>query len=335
MSTSSVETDLIVRVQGELKHDLAEVSRIFQEELDSNSPFVKDMISHVGRFSGKKMRPLLLLLAGRAFGNTGHAHHVMAAVVEMIHTATLVHDDVLDSAETRRHVATVNTRWNNHSSVLLGDYMFTHAFHLSASLGDTKYCRLIAEATNRVCVGELSQIRSRGNFGLTEDEYFEIINGKTAELCAVSARLGALCSGADEAQQQAFAEYGHHVGIAFQICDDIQDLIGEECSMGKTLGTDLQQQKLTLPLIHLLQVLEPKQRDHLVSEISQLKVGDTSQEAMQLLSDLMSRHESINYAYEFAKNHAEQATQALRRVRCDADLEYLQGLAMFAVERRR
>jgi octaprenyl-diphosphate synthase len=169
----------------------------------------------------------------------------------MIHTATLVHDDVLDEAAVRRHVSTVNARWGNQTSILLGDYLFTHAFHLASSV-DARACRLIGAATNRVCEGELQQGIERGNLALTEEQYLDMIDGKTAELTSCCCRLGALYSGAGAEVVEALARYGRFLGLAFQIADDLLDLVGEERTTGKSLGTDVEQQKLTLPLIRLL-----------------------------------------------------------------------------------
>src|SRR5206468_3324032 len=158
---------------------------------------VAEVVDHVGHYRGKRLRPVLLLLTARACGRLTAAHPVLGAVVEMIHTATLVHDDVLDGAGVRRHVATVNARWGTQTAVLLGDYLFTHAFHLASTLDDVRACRIIGQATNRVCEGELQQGTERGNLALTEEEYLDIINGKTAELTSCCCRLGALYSGAD------------------------------------------------------------------------------------------------------------------------------------------
>src|SRR5262249_4375573 len=156
--------------------------------LQSSRPHVAKLVAHLGHYRGKRLRPILLLLTGHACGKVSRAHHVLGAVVEMIHTATLVHDDVLDEASVRRHVPTVNAAWDNKSSILLGDYLFTHSFHLSATLGDARACELIGHATNRVCEGELQQIGERGNLSLTEEQYFSIIDGKTAELTSCCCR---------------------------------------------------------------------------------------------------------------------------------------------------
>ena len=244
--------ELLERTRFILGDALLDVDRRFESELASDNPFVHDINEHTRRFRGKRLRPLLCLLTAHAVGKLTEAHHILAAVVEMIHTATLIHDDVLDDADVRRHVATVHVRWSNQTSVLYGDYLFTHAFHLAASTGSVEACRIIGRATNRVCEGELMQTRSGGNLHLTEKDYFSIIDGKTAELCAVSCEIGARYADAGDAVVAALERYGRNLGKAFQIADDVLDLVGIESSVGKTLGTDLAQQKLTLPIIRLL-----------------------------------------------------------------------------------
>jgi octaprenyl-diphosphate synthase len=242
--------------------DLDEVEGLLAQTLDSSDPAVQKLVDHLGNYRGKRLRPALLLLTAHACGRITPTHHVLAAVVEMIHTATLVHDDVLDSATVRRHVATVNAGWGNQTSILLGDYLFTHAFHLASTTGDVRACRIIGEATNRVCEGELRQVCQRGNLGLGEEEYLDIIDAKTAELTACCCRLGALFSGVSPGVVESLSRFGRCLGVAFQIADDLLDLIGEEDTTGKSLGTDLEQQKLTLPLIRLLDQASPAQATH-------------------------------------------------------------------------
>ncbi len=231
--------------------DVEEADRVFAATLAAyRSPF-GSLVQHLKHYRGKRLRPALLLLAGKACGGVVPAHHTLAAAVEMIHTATLVHDDVLDEAEVRRHVATVNAGWGNKVSILLGDMLFTHAFHLTSTV-DGRACRIIGEATNRVCAGELRQVTERGNLDLTEPDYFAVIDGKTAALTECCGRLGALYAGASDDTADRLAAYGRALGRAFQIADDLLDLVGDEATAGKTLGTDLEQQKLTLPVIHCL-----------------------------------------------------------------------------------
>ncbi len=240
-----------------IARDLDEVERILRQSLESARPGVDRLLAHLTHYRGKRLRPALLLLTAQACGKVTPAHHVLAAVVEMIHTATLVHDDVLDNASVRRHVSTVNALAGNQASILLGDYLFTHAFHLSSTLGDVRACRIIGESTNRLCAGELQQICRRGELDLSEEEYFEIIDAKTAELTACCCKLGAMYAGVSEEAVAHLTSYGRSLGIAFQIADDVLDLAGQETLAGKSLGSDLEQQKLTLPVIHLLQTASP------------------------------------------------------------------------------
>lgn len=243
--------------------DLEAVEHVFCRTLDTAERGIDRLLSQLANYRGKRLRPALLLLTAQACGQVTQAHHVLGAVVEMIHTATLVHDDVLDAASLRRHRPTINAGWGNQASILLGDYLFTHAFHLSSTLDDVRACRLIGEATNRVCAGELRQITERGNLGLTEDDYFAIIDAKTAELTSCCCRLGALYAGMPDETVERLALYGRGLGVAFQIADDLLDLVGEERRAGKSLGTDLEQQKLTLPVIRLLAKASPEKGSRL------------------------------------------------------------------------
>ncbi|MFN0054016.1 MAG: polyprenyl synthetase family protein [Planctomycetales bacterium] len=295
---------LLARVQELIGDDLREVERVFLAEIASRHPFVQEVLAHLTSYRGKRLRPMLVLLSALACGGIEPAHVVLAAVVEMIHTATLVHDDVLDEATTRRHVATVNSRWSNETSVLLGDYLFTHAFHLASSLGDATACRLIGRATNIVCEGEMAQVADRGNLLLPEEQYFDIVEAKTAELCAVSCYLGAHYAGASEAVGQALDRYGRNLGIAFQIADDLLDLAGDEDRTGKSLGTDLQKQKLTLPIIHLLANASPAESQR----IRELLAQPDPRTRGTILPLLESRG-----ALDYARGRADEFTIAARQ----------------------
>lgn len=230
--------------------DLAKVCRIFDDELFSELPFVNELCTHVRQYRGKMLRPALLLLSGRACGSTRPEHLTLAAVVEMVHMATLVHDDVLDEADLRRRCPTINRMQGNEAAVLLGDYLISHAFHLCSSLQSQEASRIIGATTNTVCEGELQQIFHRGDEELTPEQYLQIISRKTAALTAACCRLGAQFAGASPTVTAALEQYGQQVGIAFQITDDVLDIVGTEKEMGKTLGRDFDKNKLTLPLIH-------------------------------------------------------------------------------------
>jgi octaprenyl-diphosphate synthase len=288
-------------LSGPITHDLEEVERLLTRSLRNRHPRVAAVVDHVRHYRGKRLRPVLLLLSARACGRVVPAHHTLGAVVEMIHTATLVHDDVLDGARVRRRVATVNTLWGTQTSVLLGDYLFTHAFHLASTVDGTA-CRLIGEATDRVCEGELCQVLQRGNLALSEEEYFDIIDGKTAELTACCCRLGAHYSGASPEVVEALTRFGRDVGLAFQIADDLLDLVGDEKTTGKSLGTDLEQGKLTLPLIHLLRAAPPS-----LALRAQQILHSTENHKREALRPLLAEAGGLDYARRRAEELAERA----------------------------
>ena len=311
-----------------IEKELAEVEQMLRRELRNPHPFVDQLAQHSFHLGGKRLRPALLLLSARAAGEVRPAHIVLAAVVEMIHTATLVHDDVLDEADMRRHRPTINAGWNNESSVLLGDYLFTHAFYLASSLESTFACRTIGRATNIVCEGELRQIESRGNFALSEEQYIGIIEAKTAELCACCCELGAHYAGADEAVQVALARYGRWLGNAFQIADDLLDVLGDEATTGKSLGTDLEKQKLTLPLIRALTEADPALRN----EMEQALNG-VYEERRSAVQRWLVESDGLDYARRRATEFADQARNELRALKPSSAVDILAGLTEFVVAR--
>jgi len=231
---------------------IEEVDRRFADELSAGDSSIAELLAHVSRYRGKRLRPALLLLSGKAAGNLNPAHIHLAMAVEAVHTATLVHDDVLDEATLRRHAPTVNRLWGNEASVLLGDYLFAAAFKYATRAENIEASRILSDSSAVVCEGELMQIEERGNFDLTEARYIEIVKKKTASLCAASCRLGVLCADGGEDAARSLFEYGESLGVAFQIVDDCLDLVGRESEAGKSLGTDLKKGKLTLPVISML-----------------------------------------------------------------------------------
>jgi octaprenyl-diphosphate synthase len=308
--------------------EMLELERILRREMQSDYAYVDELVRYGVMLGGKRLRPALLLLAAKSVGAIGRSHYVLAAVVEMIHTATLVHDDVLDDAVTRRRLATVNSRWDDEASVLLGDFLFTHAFYLASTLETTYACQTIGKATNIVCEGELRQKGSRGDFSLSEEEYLEIIEAKTAELCACACRLGAHYAGGDAHAVEALARYGRDLGIAFQIADDLLDVVGNEAVVGKSLGADLEKQKPTLPVIRLLQLANPNQR----REIFEILEGDSA-EKRSLLAPWLEQFEAATYAREIARRYAASALHELSRFPASAAVQTLRGLTEFVVQR--
>ncbi len=289
-----------------IEQALAEVECRLKSELQHPNPFIHELAQRSFRLGGKRLRPALLLLTAQATGEIHDAHHTLAAVVEMIHTATLVHDDVLDEATIRRHEDTVNARWNNQTSILLGDYLFTHAFYLASSLETTFGCRTIGRATNIVCEGELLQTAASGNFKLSCEEYFHIIQAKTAELCACCCSLGAHYAQSDQQTVEQLEAFGRQLGIAFQIADDLLDLVGEQQTVGKSLGTDLTKHRMTLPLILLRDQLDASQQQEL-----QALLDVPSSKTNSTLRDWLESSGALRQAHKVALSYADQATKQL------------------------
>ncbi|MBL9147987.1 MAG: polyprenyl synthetase family protein [Phycisphaerae bacterium] len=242
-----------------LRDCLAETETIFERQLASDFPAVNSLCRHVERYRGKMLRPTLVILSGLATSRDPLArasvtdrHLIVACVAEMIHMATLVHDDILDDASTRRKGATVNALRGNETAVMLGDYLISNAFHLCSKAGDPTLNLQFGEVTNTLCEGELVQLSHRDDTSLDEPTYFEIIRRKTAVLVGACCRFGAMLSGVDDHVVQAMDRFGRGVGTAFQIQDDLLDLAGKEDVVGKSLGRDLDKGKMTLPLILLL-----------------------------------------------------------------------------------
>lgn len=278
---------------------------IFDRELASDLPHVNELIAHIRNYRGKLLRPRLLLLTAQACGELRPEHEVLAATVEMVHMATLVHDDVLDEADVRRHGMTVNKMSGNEAAVMLGDYLISHAYHLCSSLDTTLAARRIAAVTNTVCEGELAQIAARGRIDLSEAEYFDIIARKTAALTGVCCELGAAFAQTDTSLVRHMAGFGTDLGMAFQIVDDLLDLTGSERETGKSAGRDADLGKMTLPTIRFLAAADERQRREF-SEI--LRSGESVNAAVRIL---LSGSDAIESALKTAGGYVQSAVAHL------------------------
>ncbi len=312
-----------------VQSELDRVEQVLRDELTSNYPFVDNLVKHGFRMGGKRLRPALVLLSGRAVGDIGEEHLSLAAAVEIIHTATLVHDDVLDEATIRRHLDTVNARWNNEASILLGDYLFAHSFALAAAMPTMFACRDLVRTARVMCEGELRQMNSRGDYDLDEEEYVGIIGDKTAELCACCCRLGAHHSGADDDTVEKLGRYGRELGIAFQIKDDLLDVVGDEAATGKSLGTDLLKEKATLPVIRLMNQLAPANKAKLIQSFERSDNHD-----VRALRPWLAKTDALDYCGQKARWHANQAAEALRGMPSSPALAALHRLTDFVVNRK-
>jgi octaprenyl-diphosphate synthase len=311
--------------------ELTAVDQRFTAELSSDLRCVNSLVKHVSRFRGKMLRPCLLLLTGKACSPTGEltdAHITLATVVEMVHMATLVHDDVLDEAELRRKGATINHLRGNEAAVMLGDYLISHSYHLCSSLESQYASRLIARTTNQVCEGELLQIDNRNKLNLDEETYRQIIHRKTAVLTAACCTLGATFAGASPERVKQMETYGTSLGMAFQIQDDILDIIGDTGTVGKTLGSDIEKGKMTLPMIHFLRTAPSEHRALLRS----LLMGRDAEKVEQV-RNLILPSKSIDYARECAAKLVQQARACLMDLHDTDARRVLDVMAEFVVSR--
>jgi octaprenyl-diphosphate synthase len=300
---------------GILAGGLVRVVERFNAQLDTALPPVAELVRHVEKYRGKMLRPTVALLSGLACDPRGcvddavsDAHVTVGAVVEMIHLATLVHDDVLDEADIRRGARTINAWRGNEAAVMLGDYLISKSFHLCSTLDEQRTALRVGEVTSIVCEGEMLQLHHRGDFALTERTYHDIVERKTAALIAVACELGARHAGADEATQARMSEYGRLIGVAFQIQDDLLDLIGEEEIVGKSLGKDLDKEKMTLPLIHHLAALPAAGRIEAARLIHQRAFDNGHRHT---LAPRLESTGSIAYAKAAAARLVEEAKKCL------------------------
>jgi len=315
-----------------IRGEIARVEDVLERELAHENPFVGMLLKHSTKFHGKRVRPALLLHCALILGREIKDLHVsLAAVVEMLHNATLVHDDVLDEALVRRQVKTLNNVWGNEASILFGDYLFAKAYTLAAKLHHREANMILAKTVEEMCVGELWQISTKFNFDMDEDQYLKVIYHKTGSLFATSCRLGAVGMGAPSGQVEALATYGACFGTAFQIVDDCLDLSGDEREMGKSLGTDLEKGKLTLPVIKLLHELKGPERQELQDLLSSPHAsGEKRSEILRRIRERDLLGQSLRRAQDFV----EEGKASLRQVPDSVSTDCLQSLADFVLDRR-
>lgn len=293
-------------LQEPVANELKEVEKILLSEMRDDVPWMHRLLESSSLAQGKRMRPLLMLLCGAQTGQLGKNHFSMAAALEMIHVATLVHDDILDDADSRRHQPTVNKKHGLNVGILLGDYLFTHAFSVGSRTGNADAISILARASNRVCEGEMRQNFHQGNLNLKQSEYLEIISGKTAELVAAACHLGATLSAANEHVCASFEKYGRDLGMAFQIIDDVLDIVGDVDTVGKTLGTDAINSKLTFPLIHCRNSLSDEDQVEFLTFLTSSSVTNEG------LMDWLQKTNSIEAAREMARQHVNEALMFAR-----------------------
>jgi octaprenyl-diphosphate synthase len=315
-----------------IREDLERVDREFARHVESQVELIPKIGKYIQTSGGKRMRPAVLLMAGRLTGYTGDRAVLYAAVVEFIHTATLVHDDIIDDSELRRGRLAVHSRWGNDITVLLGDYLYIKSMAMALTHDTLDLVRLLCDVTLRMIEGELYQLTKNGDPDITEEQHFDIIRRKTAYLFGGCAQIGGMLGKVDKAGEQALQEYGFNLGIAFQLVDDLLDFTGDASTLGKPIGGDLREGKMTLPLIHLLaqgnEVGERIVRDIIASRTT------TDEQWSELLRALKD-HRSIDYAYRRASEFAERAKKPLHVFPPSAERDALLALPDYVVSRDR
>ena len=321
----------IERLQLLLDADMAAVNALIRDRMASDhAPRIPEVTAHLVEAGGKRLRPLLTLAAARLCGSEGDHHLRLAATVEFIHTATLLHDDVVDESERRRGRPTANLLWDNKSSVLVGDYLFARAFQLMTETGNLRVLDILANASAVIAEGEVLQLTAASDLATSEAVYIQVIRGKTAALFAAATEVGGVIAGASEAEVAALFAYGDALGIAFQIADDLLDYGGASAALGKNVGDDFRERKMSLPVIRAVAAATPDERAFWQRTIGkgEQREGDLA-EALRL----MARHGSLASTRDTALAHAGEARSALEALPPGPIRSELDALADFVVAR--
>ena len=326
--TSPLTLDLPA-IQALAKPDMEAVDQLIRNRLASDVVLINQVAEYIISAGGKRLRPMLLLLAAASQGHRGPDAHQLAAVIEFIHTSTLLHDDVVDESDLRRGRKTANAVWGNATSVLVGDFLYSRSFQLMVELDRMPIMQVLADTTNKIAEGEVLQLLHVHNPDTDEQAYLRVIERKTAVLFAAATQLGAYLAGADEGVQAKYYDYGMALGYAFQIADDVLDYASDAETLGKNLGDDLAEGKSTLPLIHAIRESD----EHTAAALrTALQNGDV--QAMPLVLKSIEAAGSLDYSHQRAMHFAQQAMTALDGLPENDYLRALRGLAEYAVSRK-
>ncbi len=309
--------------------DMEAVNRLISQSLESDVPLVSQVSEYIVMSGGKRLRPVIVLLAARALGYSGEQHIRAAAIIEFIHTATLLHDDVVDSSERRRGQDSANTVFGNQASVLVGDFLYSRSFQMMVDIGDMRVMQILADATNTIAAGEVQQLMNVHDPDTSEDDYQQVIYRKTARLFEAGAQIAAVLAARDPADEQAMIRYGQHLGTAFQLVDDALDYDASADDLGKNVGDDLAEGKPTLPLIHAMREGTPEQR-----EIIRQAVLEGGLDRMDEILAVIRETGALEYTAARAREAADAAIATLAHVPDSKYRRALIALAEFAVQRR-
>lgn len=319
---------ILESIKALMADDLRAVDDVIRRRLASDVVLVNQVAEYIINAGGKRLRPLVVLVAARACGYRGERHSDAAAIIEFIHTATLLHDDVVDGSELRRGRDTANSVWGNEASVLVGDYLYSRAFEMMVELGYMRVMDVLASATNKIAEGEVLQLMNAHDPDTTEERYFEVIYRKTAKLFEAGTRVAAILAEASSAQELAMLRYGKHLGTAFQLVDDALDYSADRETLGKNLGDDLAEGKPTLPLIHALKTGTNEQRALIRHAIEEGAVAELGK-----ITAAIESTGGLAYTARLARREADLAIEALADFPASAHKQALHELAEFAISR--
>lgn len=308
--------------------DTKAVDALIVRRLQSDVVLINQIGHYIVNSGGKRLRPLSVLLAARACGYSGSHHIDLAAVVEFIHTATLLHDDVVDGSERRRNRDTANVVWGNGASVLVGDFLYSRAFEMMVDVGSIRVMEVLAHATNRIAEGEVLQLLNTKDPDTDEDRYMEVIKRKTATLFEAGTRLGAILAETPDYIEEAVASYGCNLGIAFQLIDDALDYSTDNAELGKNVGDDLDEGKPTLPVIRAIDKGTPDQR-----QLLRTAIENGGRDRIDEVIDAIASTDAITYTAQLARDYARQAKDALTPLAPSDAVDALAAMADFAVAR--
>jgi octaprenyl-diphosphate synthase len=311
---------------------MAQVEEELTRQASSQIPLIESIGQYICRSGGKRVRPAVLLLGSQMCGYDGPIGSKLGAVIEMIHSATLVHDDIIDNASVRRGRASVNAQWGNEITVLMGDWLYMTSFRLALGERHFKVLDVLIEATRKMIEGELIQLTLNGNLDITEEQHLDISMRKTAFLFSASSQLGAILGSADEEKEESLRLYGLNVGLAFQLVDDVLDLTSNESTLGKPVGSDLKEGKLTLPLIYLMRDGEPQHRA-LVKKA--LRENSSNASVMDEVIQLVREHKMSDRVLEKAHDYAQKARNCLEQFPSSKARDALLAIPDYIVERDR
>jgi octaprenyl-diphosphate synthase len=313
-----------------LHDDLIRVNALILERMQSPVALIPQLAGHIIAAGGKRLRPMLTLATSRMCGYCGDRHIALAASVEFIHTATLLHDDVVDASDLRRGLATANAVWGNKPSVLVGDFLFSRAFELMVEDGSLAVLAILSRASAIIAEGEVLQLVTSNDVATTEAAYLEVINAKTAQLFAAASRIGAVLGGRSPAEEAALEAYGRNLGIAFQLVDDMLDYSARQAELGKTVGDDFREGKLTLPVVLALRAADATEREFWSRTLERM---EQQEDDLAQAIELMRRHGTLAATLERAREYGAKARQALATFRDGPERQALDEVIDFCLER--